>query len=359
MRSLIAVLCYASIAALGGPAYSVQVIQAPSGAIVTALQPGINNSGQMVGTEFKGAVIQAFIASPSLSADIPLPSGWNSAVGVAINSAGQIAGYGQQYQAFIGTTSGSTPIQLPAGWGASFGAAINDSGQVAGTVENLAPGGFFIAGQAFVGNGSGSVLIPLPSGWSNAIGQGMNKAGQVTGYVFSPQRAFIGTVSGSVVLPLPPGWFGAVGNAINDSGQVAGYGTNAAGNEQALIGTVSSSTAIPLPPGANFAEALSQSIDNAGMVVGFSDAGGWIWDATHGTRLLNGLVPSGWSVSDAISISNTGLILAQAALNGGAMQYVELVPATPPATPAPAPWMLLVIGLAMLPVVRRFSRRRV
>jgi len=85
-------------------------------------------------------------------------------------------------------------------------------------------------------------------------------------------------------------------------------------------------------------------MNNSGVVVGTSDAGGWIWSSVNGTRLLNPLVPASWSIANAISISNNGLILAQASLNGGGLQYVELVPTTP-ATPAPGTWGLMVAGL--------------
>lgn len=207
-------------------------------------------------------------------------------------------------------------------------------------------------------------MIPLPAGWSYASGYGINNSGQVTGYLANivggqgPTMPFIGAISGSTVLPLPSGWSSATGYAINDSGQVAGSGTNTASNGQAFIGTISSSAAIPFPPGASSAGASSQSINNSGSVVGSSNVGGWIWDPTNGTRLLNALVPSGWNITNGVSISNNGLILAQGSLNGGTSQYVELLPAMPPATPVPAAWVLVAIGLGMLPVIRRFTRAR-
>ncbi len=159
-----------------------------------------------------------------------------------------------------------------------------------------------------------------------------------------------------MVLPLATGWIGAFGDAINDSGQIAGWLYNYV-STQAFVGSVAGLTLIPLPPGASTTTVFGQSINNSGAVVGKSDTGGWIWDSAHGTRLLKTLVPSGWNITNAISISNNGLILAQGSLNGGATQYVELVPAAPLATPAPATWMLVVAGLGLLPVVRRFTRR--
>jgi hypothetical protein len=61
--------------------------------------------------------------------------------------------------------------------------------------------------------------------------------------------------------------------------------------------------------------------------------GGWIWDSADGTVLLNNLVPTGWNVSNAISISDNGHILAQASFNDGPSQYVDLFPTGPPAAP--------------------------
>jgi hypothetical protein len=64
-----------------------------------------------------------------------------------------------------------------------------------------------------------------------------------------------------------------------------------------------------------------------------------------GTRLLNSLVPSGWNVTAAASISSNSLILAIASSNGGANQFVSLSPALP-STPAPSTLALFLIGAA-------------
>jgi hypothetical protein len=157
------------------------------------------------------------------------------------------------------------------------------------------------------------------------------------------------------VIALPPGFASIAASAINDSGQVAGDGQGAAIPLQAYIGTPAASAAIPLPPGATTATLSHGSLNNSGVIVGQSDAGGWIWDAANGTRLLNGLVPTGWNVTNGVSISNSGLILAQASYQGGASQYVELVPAGLPGTPAPSTLVLVLIGMSCCWFV---SRRR-
>jgi hypothetical protein len=327
--------------------YTVSVIPPPSG-IGTAVfgWVAINNSGQVAGSALTEPG-QAIIGSTSSSTLIPFPQGWDYSSGSAINNSGQVAGSGfdGSYQAFIGTSSGMQAIPLPSGYTLATGQAINDSGQVAGTAFQA---------QAYIGTTSGSTVIPLPVGWSGAYAFGINASGQVTGYVLSVDdnlQAFIGTTSGSTVIPLPAGWGSSYGEAINDSGQVAGFGenVNGEGNNLALIGTTSGATVIPLPAGATSAWVSFGSINNSGVVAGISDAGGWIWSASGGTQLLTGLIPAGWSVSSAISISQNGIILAEAAYNGGATQYVELIPAgSIPATPAPASGFLALTGVLLI-----------
>jgi hypothetical protein len=55
-------------------------------------------------------------------------------------------------------------------------------------------------------------------------------------------------------------------------------------------------------------------------------------------------VPDGWNVTSAISISNNGLVLAQATYQDGASQYVELIPTGISPTPAPSTLVLLLMG---------------
>jgi hypothetical protein len=266
-----------------------------------------------------------------------------------------VTGYGNNgttNQAFIGTTSGSTPVPLPSGWTISFGSAINNSGQVTGNG--------WIAGPnlAFVGTSSGSMALPLSPGCTNEVGYAINSLGQVAlGCSSSGVGApvFIASASGTVAIPPPSGSTFASVSAINDAGQVAG--NLAPANSQAYLGTTAGSTAIPLPTGSTTASVGSGSLNNSGIVVGSSQAGAWIWDAANGTRLLNTLVPPLWNVTGAISISNNGLILAEAYDHGGPSQWVELIPAGPSSTPAPSTLALVMIGTALCCAWQAWSRR--
>jgi hypothetical protein len=186
--------------------------------------------------------------------------------------------------------------------------------------------------QAFIGSASGITLLPLPSGgWLASEAHSINDSGQVTGWASEgpSSQAFVGTVSESTVIPLINGWTTSGGTAINSSGLVAGQGTNGSGVQQVFAGTISGSTAIPFLSGATSAYLYpyARSLNDSGVVVGYSDVGGWIRDPSHGTRLLNDLVPAGWRITYGISISNTGFILAMGA-NGPNSGYLLLSPTT-------------------------------
>jgi hypothetical protein len=337
-----------SAVALAG-SYTVQVIPPPSG-FTEVVMRGINNSGQVIETAFASGLpssSQVFIGTTSGSTLIPLPAGWSGAQGSAINNMGQVVGSSPSLsQAFIGTTSGSTAIPFPSGWSSAAAVAINDSGQVVGYGTNSDG-----ITQAFIGTRSGSTAIPLP--FTLAVGAvAINASGQVAGC--SAYDGYV-TLFIGVTLISPPDLANCSAIAVNDSGQVVANGFIGA-KAQAFIGTTSGSMLIPFPAGANSASVGLGSLSDAGTVVGTSvtngggvaPAGeaGWIWNAANGTQLLNNLVPSGWNISNAISISNNGIILAQGSYNGGATQYVELVATgSVPATPAPGSGFLAVIAL--------------
>jgi hypothetical protein len=348
--------------------YTVSVISPPSGFTITSVS-GINNSGQVAGSVTSGSTLssQAFIGSPAGSVLIPMPSGWTYSYGNGINNPGQVTGlltnvptisvfFGPS-ASFIGTASGSAAIPVPSGWSGANALGINDAGQVAGS--RLDSNGSEL--QAFIGSSAGLTPIPLPAGAAYARGTAINASGQVTGFAGFGAGAsaytgsFIGTASGNSLVPLPSGFNEATGVAINSSGQVAGTATMSGVAPRAFIGTSLTIATIPLPAGALLADVASGSLTDSGVTVGFSDAGGWIWSASTGSQLLNSLAPPGWNISNAISISQNGRILAVGSYNRGAVQYIELVPVVP-ATPAPGTGLLTIAGLLLVFAWRFRSR---
>ena len=129
---------------------------------------------------------------------------------------------------------------------------------------------------------------------------------------------------------VPTGWFAAdschlaagptsgcnlsIKLQINDSEQIAAIvrPTNGADIVRVALSTRTNTFFIPLPPGV--LSVTRPSLNNLGQVVGQIDVapGGWIWDATNGTRLLQGLVPPVWTILSADGINDQGQIVARA-----------------------------------------------
>jgi hypothetical protein len=337
-----------SLAAFAG-SYTVQVIPPPSGLSPPISMIGINNAGQVAGTgcylqcAVDGQQLpQAFIASPSGSVLIPLPGPFPvaSTNGQAINNQGEVVGTQNFVVAggvgftfpFIGT---GTAIGTPSSASPSYGTGINDAGQIAGITTVFVESTSTFLFPAFIGTASAITPIPSPAGWTSMNPSGINSSGQIVGYGVNGSntqgtQVFMATASSATPVPFPPSggsspYTSAGSGGINDAGLVVGTADSATASA-AFIGTAAGTTVIPMPPGATFTSVSSQSINNSGVVVGASDRGGWIWDSTSGARLLNTYVTGGWNITNGISISNNGLILAQGSLNDGPTQYVELIP---------------------------------
>lgn len=353
-----------STGAFADPIYSVAPVLTPGFTGIQIYQ--INDSGQVVGFgNNPSGHNETFLANTTTDPSaIPLPPTWLNLQGWGLNDSGVVAASGPNASVTIlaatGTTSASTGLPLPSGgWSAALGLGISDTGYVTGYASKT---GLTLPFLYNPNTGiSQTIALPSTGGWTQERGVGVNDSGQVTGWVYNgiDYQPFIGTPgAGTTVIPLPTGWISAQGASVNDSGQVAGDGDTASGGYMAFIGTASGSMAIPLPTGATSAETSTDTtgiLNNAGDVVGFSNAGGWIWDAADGTLLLNPLlVTSGWNITDAISISNNGLILALGTYEGGSSQWVELTPQT--GTPEPATLLLSGAGLAAVILRRRLSR---
>jgi PEP-CTERM motif len=348
----------------GGPImYTVTTISATNAGPIGDI--GINNSGQVVGGYAIATGQQAAIRTTSGTTLIPLPTGWTTTFGNALNSSGEVVGYGinpaispTYYQAFVGTTAGSTAIPLAPGWTGSGATAVNDSGQVVGFVDstNAFPTTVY---QAFIGNASGMSLIPGTIGVGEA--NSINDLGYVVG--FTNSKAWIWDASDGTVflnsLLLPgSGWNLDDALSITNTGLILASASYQGGPDQFIVYALwtKSVTVIPLPTGATFASPYPYDpINDLGYVVGTSDVGGWIWDASDGTVLLNNLLlpGSGWNVQLALSISNNGLILADASYEGGQGQFVELA-----AVPEPGTFVLAGASFLLAALARRCRASR-
>jgi hypothetical protein len=309
-----------AVSAFAGSIYSVAALQ-PSG-MIEPFAFSLNNAGQVAVTE--SAAYNVFRSTPWASTPVT-----SDAEARGINEAGHIA-VNLGNQGFIWTPSGLTQVVLPAGGTTGGVEAINNFDQVSGGYNGNSGSGIFI------GSTTASTAIALPNGWFFPSIEGLNDLGQAAGSATGPTgtQAFIATTSGITFIPLLPGWDVISGNAINNAGQIDGIGWNGS-TTQAFVATTSGMTPIPLAAGASsayFNYSIIDSLNEAGQVVGDSDVGGWVWDPSHGTVLLNSVVPTGWVINGAAAINDHGVILAQATYNGGADQLVLLTPTPEPST---------------------------
>ena len=267
---------------------------------------GINDSGQGVGNSSAdfpvAATTHAFLYSDGYMTDLGTLSthGGANSQATGINASGQVVGssdttFGGQH-AFL-YTAGLLMADLGTlGGASSFGAGINASGQVVGYSR--------IAGDsvqhAFLY--SGGQMIDLGTfGASNSAATGINASGRIVGYSWTPGDAF------QIAFLYANGIRASLGSLGGTAS--AAWGINASGQ---IVGA-------------------SYTTANAATTHAFLYTGGTMTD-------LNSLLPagSGWQLSDARSINDSGQIVGWGIINGQthAFRRDTAQPAAPPAAPA-------------------------
>ncbi|HEV2471867.1 MAG TPA: hypothetical protein VGS41_04335, partial [Chthonomonadales bacterium] len=278
---------------------------------------GVNNLGQLVGqsdTDASGDT--AGFYWDLTSGLVNLTSLTNSGEAFAINPNGQIAGWGQASSSsdeglYFSSRSGS-PTYLGAldVQSSSQALAINGSGTVAGYSED----------------GSSSAVY-----WDNlqqihdvgpGFGTGINSSGQMSitaGASGQPTAELFDPGQGGSITSLGglPGATYSQAMGLNDAQQVVGFSILSQGDEAFLWSASTGMTDL----GNLGQSSQALAVNGSGQVVGTSaDASGaasaYLWDSVNGIRDLNSmaLIPPGWRLETAYSISDTGYI-AGAAVN--------------------------------------------
>jgi probable HAF family extracellular repeat protein len=301
----------------------------------------LNDLGQAVGQyNSDGQPTQAFLFSNGQSATIPslAPTATRA---TSINNLGQIVGFsGSSSSPMPFRSDGSTTVPLgPFPGIAPF--AINDSGTVLG-LSSLQSYMFDGTTWQYLGTLGGATLIGDINNSGQAVGSSRTPAG-ITRAVMWENGTLVDLGMDDHDLAVD----------IND------YGDIVFDNDIVTLGTPSSSgqllsnsmlTGISIVPAAinNFRDIVGRDVTS---LPGYNN---FYWHAsivTDGAAYdLNQLIPanSGWFLSDAIDINQSGQILGHGSLAGVGSERVYLL------TPIPEPAMTTLL----LPLLLQCSRRR-
>lgn len=170
----------------------------------------INNLGQITGTDGIGPVVY----TNNVTTHLP---GGSTAVGLAINDKGNVAGrIGDNAAVWIN----GNLIDLGRLTGASYAQAnaINDNDQVVGESS----------GRPFLWQNGIMTELPMLADGSNAVALNINNHGEIVGYAqkVTPRgpRSYLVTWKNGVINELSlvlPSAYGCIGADINDNGQIA------------------------------------------------------------------------------------------------------------------------------------------
>jgi probable HAF family extracellular repeat protein len=301
----------------------------------------LNNAGEAVGTASSPTAAIAVMFSGGKTTSIST-LGSDVSVATAMSGAAEIAGYNifdsnptSGFQAFLYSNGRMTNINsaslFPAGtaaWG------INNAGQVVGT-GYLSSSNF----HAFLYS-DGKMIDLGPKNAYQASAVAINNAGQVVGgYYLASGKAgeFLYSNGKMITLPVPAGFSAVSAFAINDNGEIAGaiYPTSGA---PAHAASYRNGDWVDLGAITGALASTAKAINISGQIVGTAvfrqtqyhppKPGKHVpFIATaNGLVDLNTLIPpgTGFTLTDAVGINDSGQILCDANNTGGSEHAVLL-----------------------------------
>jgi probable HAF family extracellular repeat protein len=336
----------------GSVQYTITALPDPVG---TGLDPvAINNAGQIAG----------YYQEPQSSNDVAFI--WNSVNGLqaidsslssranAINSSGTVVGFDSNNGSFEWTSQGGLNYFQNFFGTSNSATGINNSGTICGTFypnTNEAytysqTGGFKSLG--FLGSGTADVASAI-NNLGQVAGVALNSAGNVEAALWNPTSGWsdLGNIqSGGTV------------SGINNATQVVGSMAKAGFNGEVPYEWTASTGLTPLATFQGEGDNAAMGINNSGAIVGYSYFGGSGSDNYNHAAIwmdgqlqdLNSLIDpnSDWILTIANGINDTGQIIGAGYLDGESQGFLLT-----PVVPEPASGAMVAIGALML-----FQRRR-
>jgi probable HAF family extracellular repeat protein len=283
-----------------------------------SLARGINDAGQVVGVSGTNLGTQhAFFWENGSMTPIGTLGGTES-VATGINNSGTVAGYAQtsdgSYHAFTWRDGTFTDLGTN-GSNGSYAYAINDAGKVAGSLLI----GFNQVPQAVSWNNNNGITI---LGDLNSNAEGINNPGKVVGTMSTSSgydHAFLWYKNGTRTDLGTLGGVVSIANGINEAGKVIGSSLTSNGIQHAALWQNGSITDLGTLGGNT---SYASGINNAGKVVGTAQTStgvdhAFLWYSGIMTDLNSKLQPnSGWVLSSAWAINNSGQIVGFGAYQG-------------------------------------------
>ena len=274
----------------------------------------------------------------TLNEPLGTPTGTAGTFTLGLNDAGDVVGYyynesgvhGYLYSGGNYTTNNYPSALSTTNWD------INNAGQIVG-FASLSGG----LQASFVYSGGKYTTISDPLGTNGTSATGINNVGQLVGYYEDSSEAshgFIYSGGNFTALDDPLATNGTFAYGINDKGQVVGFYLSGNGEYGFLysggIYTTLEFGSITYPLG----------INNAGQIVGESNAGGFLYSAGTFTVIADPLATS----TDPRDINNVGQIAGMyygTPVGNNDIVYGFLAT---PSTPLPAALPLFATGLGMM-----------
>jgi probable HAF family extracellular repeat protein len=229
-----------------------------------------------------------------------------------INAAGQVVGYsnGIFARGFLYSDGVITHIPGAAGHTNEVPQAINDAGQIVGYSYSSMPAlPSFATQRAFLHSGGTSVAL-----MDRAHARAINAAGQVAGHhheaaAFGDHNPFLFSGGRVVNLGGAGGSIGAQASGINDSGMVVG---SVLSNSRRRAFVFAQGTMSYLGEFSQFGTSAASAINGRAQIVGTSDGRAFVY-ANGVMTDLNTVtsVPIGFTLSSALAINDSGLIVGE------------------------------------------------